>query len=128
MSNAAGTDAIDHSAADDFRAVEMAWLQAHAGELAQLYPGEWIAIDGAQLVAHAGDLATAMRIAAEAGHPHPFVTALPAADAPRYFVSAGRTCQCGSATGVGCLYGQHQWYSPVAGSIARSGPRRHTVT
>ena len=63
---------------EDFRAVEMAWLQSHQAEIAAKFPGEWIAVSGAQLVAHAKDLPSLLRLAAEAGHPNPFVTAVPA--------------------------------------------------
>lgn len=69
-----------------FRTVEMAWLQAHAEELGLRHPGEWIAIDGPELVAHARDVVTLMQLAREAGHPHPFVTAVPASGAPKYFI------------------------------------------
>ena len=71
----------------NFRAVEVAWLQEHSAELAERYPGEWLAVDGPQLVAHASDLATLLQQAAATGHPNPFITAAPAADAPRYFAS-----------------------------------------
>jgi len=71
--------------AANFRAVEVAWLQDHSAELAERYPGEWLAIDGPQLVAHAEDLTTLLQQAAASGHPNPFITAAPAADAPRYF-------------------------------------------
>lgn len=67
------------------RAAEVAWLQEHRAELAEHYPGEWLALDGPQLVAHGTDLATVTRLAATAGHPNPFITAVPATDAPRYF-------------------------------------------
>jgi hypothetical protein len=62
---------------EDLRAVEMEWLQEHQVELAAQYPGEWIAIEGSRLVAHAEDLSEVLRLAEEAGHPHPFVTAIP---------------------------------------------------
>ncbi len=62
---------------DDLREVEMKWLQDHHSEVAALYPGEWIAIDGAKLVAHAGDLPTLLKLSREAGHRHPFITAIP---------------------------------------------------
>ena len=68
-----------------FRAAELAWLQEHSAELAERYPGQWLAVDGPQLVAHAGDLAILLQQAAAAGHPHPFITAVPTTDAPRYF-------------------------------------------
>jgi hypothetical protein len=63
--------------ADDFRAVEMAWLSDHLEEVARHYPGEWLAIDGGTLVAHGSDLAIVFAQAAAAGHPDPFVTAVP---------------------------------------------------
>ena len=59
------------------RAVELAWLDANEGELAQHYAGQWIAVDGAELVAIAPDLLELLQIASDKGHPHPFVTALP---------------------------------------------------
>jgi hypothetical protein len=62
----------------DFRAVEMAWFQANLAALTNQYPGEWLALDGPQLVAHAGDLATLLAFSRAVGHPHPFVTAIPA--------------------------------------------------
>ena len=63
---------------EDFRAVEMAWIQSHQAEIAAKFPGEWIAVSGAQLAAHARDLLSLLRLAAEAGHLNPFVTAVPA--------------------------------------------------
>jgi len=63
---------------DEFRAKEMHWLQLHQQELALTCAGEWIAVDGAELVAHSGDLAVLVRIATKAGHPDPFITAIPA--------------------------------------------------
>lgn len=69
-----------------FRAAEMAWLQAHREELARDCPGEWIAVDGSRLVAHAPELSDVLRVARESGHVDPFVTAVPAANAPKYFV------------------------------------------
>ncbi len=63
---------------EDFRAVEMAWLQANQAELGKLYPGEWLAVDGPELVAHAGDLAELLRRSQLAGHSNPFITAIPA--------------------------------------------------
>lgn len=62
---------------EDFRAQEMAWIQANHRELAAKFPGEWIAIEGAELVAHAGDMLTLLGLARDKGHPHPFVTAIP---------------------------------------------------
>ncbi|MDO8473106.1 MAG: DUF5678 domain-containing protein [Dehalococcoidia bacterium] len=69
---------VDPLPEEDFRAVEMTWLQAHMEELTQLYPGEWLAIDGPELVAHAGNLPDLLRHAGDAGHPNPFITAIPA--------------------------------------------------
>jgi hypothetical protein len=63
--------------ADDLRTVELAWLQRHEAELARLYPGQWIALDGDRLVAHADDLPGLLALARQAGHPHPFITAVP---------------------------------------------------
>jgi len=63
--------------AEDTRDAEMKWLQDNLNNIAALYPGEWIAIDGPELVAHAADLATLLQRAAEAGHPNPFITAIP---------------------------------------------------
>lgn len=62
---------------EDFRAVELKWLQDHQVTLRDLYPGEWIAIDGPRLVAHAGDLAALVALSSAAGHPNPFITAIP---------------------------------------------------
>jgi len=62
----------------DFRAVEMAWIQAHRAELVATYPGQWIAVDGPQLIAHAGSLVDLLKKARDTGHPNPFVTAIPA--------------------------------------------------
>ena len=62
---------------EDFRAAEMAWLQANQQSLTELYPGEWLAIDGTKLIAHAGDLTELLMRSREAGHPNPFVTAIP---------------------------------------------------
>ncbi len=67
---------VDDMPAEDFREVEMIWLQEHQQELVALHPGEWIAIDGPRLVAHSGNLATLFDLAREAGHPNPFVTAM----------------------------------------------------
>jgi hypothetical protein len=64
----------------------MEWLHAHAEDLGLRHPGEWIAIDGAELVAQARDVPTLMQLAREVGHPHPFVTTVPASDAPKYFI------------------------------------------
>lgn len=69
---------VEPMPAEDFRAIEMAWLQAHMEELTKLHPGEWLAVDGPELVAHAGDLPDLLRQAVEAGHPNPFITAIPA--------------------------------------------------
>jgi hypothetical protein len=77
---------IEKPLPDDFRAVEMAWLQVHGRELAEQHAGEWIAIDGPQLVASAPDLPTLLARAAEAGHPDPLVTAVPLPSSPRYLV------------------------------------------
>jgi hypothetical protein len=63
--------------AENFRAAEMAWLQEHYDEVAQKYPGEWIALDGPGLVGHAADLATLLALTGAAGHPDPFVTGIP---------------------------------------------------
>lgn len=63
--------------AEEFRAQEMAWLSAHLNEVAQQFPGQWLAIDGPELVAHGHDLADVYVQAAAAGHPDPFVTAVP---------------------------------------------------
>lgn len=62
---------------DDLREIEMKWLQNNHSNVAALYPGEWIAIDGPELVAHASDLPTLLRLSREAGHPNPFITAIP---------------------------------------------------
>lgn len=63
---------------EDFRAVEMAWLRANQEKLEKRFPGEWIAVDGPELVAHAPSLPVLLQLAADAGHPNPFITALPA--------------------------------------------------
>lgn len=63
----------------NFRATEMAWLQAHHDEVQHDYPGEWIAVEGQEVVAHAADLPTLLQVAGNAGHPHPFVTLVSAA-------------------------------------------------
>jgi hypothetical protein len=62
----------------DFRASELAWLQAHEDDLVGTYAGQWIAVDGQSVVAHAGDLATLLQASNQAGHPHPFVTRITA--------------------------------------------------
>jgi len=62
---------------EDFRAVEMAWLQMHQAELCEKYRGEWVAIDGPGLVAHAEGLEALLSLSQEAGHPNPFITAIP---------------------------------------------------
>jgi hypothetical protein len=62
---------------EDFRAIEMSWLEKNHESLAGIYPGEWIAIDGPQLVAHAGSIAELLDTARAAGHPNPFITAIP---------------------------------------------------
>lgn len=72
--------------AEDLRAAEMAWLQSHSQELAEHYPGEWIAVDGQELVAHAHSLVDLYRMAAESGHPEPFVTAVPARPGTAYYL------------------------------------------
>lgn len=69
---------IEPLPAEDFRAAEMAWLQANQESLAGLYPGEWLAIEGTALIAHAGDLAELLKQSRKAGHPNPFITAIPA--------------------------------------------------
>jgi hypothetical protein len=71
---------------EDFRATEMAWLAANHEGLTQRYPGQWIAVDGPGLVAHASDLPTLMQAAAAAGHPDPFITAIPGPSTPQLFV------------------------------------------
>jgi len=76
--------------AANFRAIELAWLQDHAAELTKQHPGEWLAVDGPQLVAHASHLTALLHQATEAGHPNPFITAAPAADAPHSFASPAR--------------------------------------
>lgn len=63
---------------EDFRTVEMRWLSENGDSLEKLYPGEWIAIDGPELVAHSGSLADLLQLATDAGHPDPFITAIPA--------------------------------------------------
>jgi hypothetical protein len=60
------------------RDAELAWLRAHERELAKQYAGQWIAVDGSELVAIAPDLLDLLQQASDKGHPHPFVTALPA--------------------------------------------------
>lgn len=62
---------------EDDREAEMRWLHDNLNNIAALYPGEWIAIDGPALVAHAADLPSLLKKAAEAGHPNPFITAVP---------------------------------------------------
>jgi hypothetical protein len=69
---------IEPMPAEDFRATEMSWLQANQEELRHTFPGEWIAIEGQNVVAHAPDLPTLLQAATEAGHPHPFVSLVPA--------------------------------------------------
>lgn len=59
------------------REAEMDWVHDHLRELAAEHAGEWIAVDGTQLVAVAPDLAALVALAAQAGHPHPFVTVVP---------------------------------------------------
>lgn len=63
---------------EDFRAIEMSWLQAHQEELRHNFPGEWVAIEGQSVVAHAPDLPALLQAATQAGHPHPFVSLVPA--------------------------------------------------
>lgn len=63
---------------EDLRAEEMRWLLGHQAELAELYPGEWVAVDGSTLLAHAPDLATLLKIAKRKRRPHPFISAIPA--------------------------------------------------
>lgn len=70
----------------DFRAAEMVWLREHHAELTARCAGEWIAIDGRELVAHAPDLVELLRLAAQAGHPNPFITAIPAQPITRLHV------------------------------------------
>jgi hypothetical protein len=69
---------IEPMPAEDFRATEMSWLQAHQEQLRQTYPGQWVAIEGQSVVAHAPDLPGLLQAASEAGHPHPFVSLVPA--------------------------------------------------
>jgi hypothetical protein len=64
----------------DFRAIEMAWLHAHFAELRAEYAGEWVALDGPVVVAHGATLPVTLALAGQAGHPHPFVTVIPADD------------------------------------------------
>lgn len=71
--------------AEDFRAVEMAWLGDHGNELAERYPGEWIAVDGSALIAHSADLPTLLEPARAAGHPDPLVTAVAAQPLGRFY-------------------------------------------
>ena len=75
---------IEPMPAEDFRETEMSWLQAHQEDLGHAFPGQWIAIDGQTVVAHAPDLPTLLQVATEAGHPHPFVSLVPA-EAPLPF-------------------------------------------
>jgi Family of unknown function (DUF5678) len=72
---------------EDFRAQEMAWLSGHLAEVAQQYTGEWLAIDGPELVAHGPDLAAVYAQASAAGHPDPFVTAMPAGGPPELVIA-----------------------------------------
>jgi hypothetical protein len=60
------------------RETEMTWVHDHLNELAAEHAGEWIALDGAQLIAVAADLPELLARAADSGHPHPFVTVVPA--------------------------------------------------
>ncbi len=62
---------------ENSREVEMAWLQENQEFLATHYSGKWIALDGPEIVADADDLPTLLKLARKAGHPHPFVTAIP---------------------------------------------------
>jgi hypothetical protein len=62
---------------DEFRSTEMKWLQGNHAMLSEKYAGQWLAIEGDALVAHGPDLATVVRLAQEAGFPHPFITAIP---------------------------------------------------
>lgn len=70
---------------DDGRAIEMAWLHAHQDYLQHNYPGNWIAVDGQQVVAHGADLPAVLQLAADAGHPHPFVTLVVGGPLPPFF-------------------------------------------
>lgn len=67
------------------RSLEMAWIQDHLADLERNYSGEWIAVDGAELVAHASDLPALIRIAANAGHADPFITAIPAGEPTPFY-------------------------------------------
>lgn len=60
-----------------FRMAELRWLQENRDRMAAEYAGEWVAIDGAEFVAHAPDLASLLLLARQAGHPNPFITAIP---------------------------------------------------
>lgn len=63
--------------AEDFRSAEMTWIAENLSQVAGQYPGEWLGIDGSSLIAHSPSLEEVFRIAAEAGHPDPLVTAVP---------------------------------------------------
>lgn len=72
------TGAAQDRPEQEFRSLELAWLEANRAELAARYAGEWVAIDGSQLLAHAGDLPEVVRLASENGCSHPFIAAVPA--------------------------------------------------
>jgi len=65
------------NAAADQHDRELAWISAHREELFPVHAGKWIAVGGDGLIATADDLPSLMRLAAERGHPHPFVTHVP---------------------------------------------------
>jgi len=69
---------------EDQRAVEMKWLQENHNQLSA-FAGQWIALDGPKLVGHAVDLPTLLQQAANAGSPHPFITAIPGEPIPEFF-------------------------------------------
>lgn len=60
------------------REAEMAWVHDHLADLTTDHAGEWIAVDGAHLIAVDPDLPALLAHAADLGHPHPFVTVVPA--------------------------------------------------
>jgi hypothetical protein len=60
------------------REAEMTWVHEHLNDLAAEHAGEWIALDGPHLIAVAADLPGLLARAVELGHPHPFVTVIPA--------------------------------------------------
>jgi hypothetical protein len=57
----------------DSRKEEMVWI----GENADMYKGQWIAVEGSRLVGHESDLATAERQSFANGASHPLFFSVP---------------------------------------------------